>query len=123
MLDPAGLDLEASRGASVLNSHNQHGLGNVLGTLDAVWREGDAIVGRIRFSERDDVAPYVADVRAGVIQHLSVGYEVAQRRDGADAAGNRTRTAVKWTMLRRRRSSRCRPTGRRAPALSLQIMQ
>ena len=33
-----------------------------------------------------------------MIQHLSIGYEVAQWRDGTDANGTRTRTAVKWTI-------------------------
>ena len=98
ILDPAGLDLAASRGASVLDSHQQHGLDNVLGTLDSVRVEGNEVIGLIRFSTRPEIAPLLDDVRSGVIQHLSVGYQVAQWRDGTDASGTRTRTAVKWTI-------------------------
>ena len=32
------------------------------------------------------------------MQHLSIGYQVDEWRDGTDAQGNRTRTAVKWTI-------------------------
>jgi phage head maturation protease len=98
ILDPAGLDVTGSRGASVLDSHMQHGLDNVLGTLDSVRVEGSEVIGVIRFSSRPEIAPVIADVRDGVIQHLSVGYEVAAWRDGSDAAGNRTRTATRWVI-------------------------
>ena len=98
ILDPAGLDLNASRGASVLDSHQQHGLDNVLGTLDSVRVEGNEVIGLIRFSTRPEIAPLLDDVRSGVVKHLSVGYQVAQWRDGTDASGTRTRTAVKWTI-------------------------
>jgi len=98
ILDPAGLDLAASRGASVLDSHQQGGLDNVLGTLDSVRIDGSEVIGLIRFSTRPEIAPLIDDVRSGVIQHLSVGYQVAQWRDGTDANGNKTRTAVKWTI-------------------------
>jgi phage head maturation protease len=96
ILEPAGLDIAASRGASVLDSHQQQGLDNVLGTLDTVRVEGNEVVGLIRFSTRPEIAAIVDDVRSGVIQHLSVGYQVETWRDGTDANGNRTRTAVKW---------------------------
>lgn len=95
VLDPAGLDLASVRGVSVLDSHQQHGLEHVLGTIADAWREGDAIVARIRFSEREEVASTIADVAGGIIRHLSVGYEVAEWRDGTGADG-RTRTAVRW---------------------------
>ena len=82
----------------MLDSHQQHGLDNVLGTLDSVRVEGNEVIGLIRFSTRPEIAPLLDDVRSGVIQHLSVGYQVAQWRDGTDASGTRTRTAVKWTI-------------------------
>jgi hypothetical protein len=98
ILDPAGLDLAATRGASVLDSHQQGGLDNVLGTIDDAWLDGNEVVARIRLSSRAEVAPLVEDIQSGIIRHLSVGYEVAQWRDGTDASGQRTRTAVKWTV-------------------------
>jgi hypothetical protein len=98
ILDPAGLDLGATRGASVLDSHQQGGLDNVLGTIDDAWLDGDAVIARIRLSGRAEVAPLVEDIRNGIIRHLSVGYEVPEWRDGTDASGQRTRTAVRWTI-------------------------
>ena len=66
----------------------------MLGTVDEAWREGAQLVARIRLSTRPEVAAVVEDVRAGVIRHLSIGYEVAEWRDGTNAQGQRTRTAV-----------------------------
>ena len=98
ILDPAGLDIAGSRGASVLDSHDRSGLDAVLGTLDDIRIEGDQVIGIIRFSSRPEIDPILADVRSGVIQHLSVGYEVAEWREGTGGGGVRTRTAVKWTI-------------------------
>ena len=70
----------------------------MLGTVDSVRVEGSEVVGLIRFSRGSEIAPLVEDVRSGVIQHLTVGYEVQQWRDGIDSAGNRTRTATQWTI-------------------------
>ena len=95
ILDPSGLDVAGSRGASVLDSHNRAGLDSVLGTIDAVRVEADAVIGTIRFSTRPEIAPIIEDIRNGVISHLSIGYEVAEWRD-AEGNGTRTRTAAKW---------------------------
>src|SRR5688572_13666678 len=40
ILDPAGADLDALCGASVLDAHRQDGVKAVLGTVDEAWREG-----------------------------------------------------------------------------------
>src|SRR5260370_40836437 len=97
ILDPAGLDVAGSRGASVLDSHNQHGLDNVLGVLDDLRVDGDEVVGTIRFSERAEIEPMVTAVRNGVIRHLSVGYEVSKWADGQVGA-TRTKTAQSWVI-------------------------
>lgn len=97
ILDPTGLDLDTTRGASVLDSHAQgNGVDAIIGSLDDVWVEGDAVIARIRFSSRPEVAPIVADVRSGIIRFLSVGYAVDAWAEGKDAKGQRTRTATKW---------------------------
>lgn len=98
VLDPAGLDLATTRGASVLDSHMQGTLDNQLGALDDVWVEGDQVIARIRFSENPKWQPVIADIAAGIIRNLSVGYEVAEWRDGKDASGQRTRTAARWSV-------------------------
>src|SRR5262249_56162616 len=69
VLDPAGLDLEVSRGASVLNAHQQAGIENVIGTLDDVWLDRDQVIGRIRVSDRDEVAPLRTDIPSGALRH------------------------------------------------------
>ena len=95
ILDPSGLDLTGSRGASVLNAHQQGGVNAILGVVDAVRVEGDSVIGTIRFSTRPEIAPIIDDVRSGIVQHLSVGYQVGQWRD-AEGNGQRTRTAARW---------------------------
>lgn len=81
VLDLDGVDLEAMRGVSVLDSHRQDGVGAILGTIDKAWREGKAIVAKIRLSARADPA-LIEDVKSGVIRHLSVGYSVEQWSEG-----------------------------------------
>jgi hypothetical protein len=98
ILDPAGLDLATTRGASVLNSHDQSNLDAVLGSLDDVRVEGNEVIARIRFSSRPEVAPIVRDVGDGILRSLSVGYAVEEWRAGKSADGTRTMTAVKWAI-------------------------
>jgi hypothetical protein len=43
ILDVAGADLEALRGASVLDSHSQGGVASVIGTVDSARVEGSEI--------------------------------------------------------------------------------
>src|SRR4051812_31854237 len=59
ILDVAGANLDTLRGASVLDSHMQHGLDNVLGSVEDAWRECDQIIARIRFSDREEVQSIV----------------------------------------------------------------
>lgn len=97
ILDPAGLDLASTRGASVLDSHAQgSGVEAIIGSIDECWIEGSEVIARIRFSSRPEVAPIVADVRSGIIKFLSVGYSVSEWIDGKNAKGERTRVAAKW---------------------------
>ncbi|MGW1423846.1 phage major capsid protein [Bradyrhizobium manausense] len=98
ILDPSGLDLAVTRGASVLDSHQQGGIENVLGTIDDVRIEGNEVIARIRFSSRPEIAAIVQDVRDGILRSLSVGYEVGEWKAGKDSAGTRTMTAVRWSV-------------------------
>jgi hypothetical protein len=95
-LDPAGLDLEVTRGSSILDSHVRGGVASIIGAIDDVWIEGTEVIARIRFSERAEVASIIADVRSGIISFLSVGYEVSAWSPGKNAKGERTLTATKW---------------------------
>jgi len=63
-------------GAPVLNTHDSWDLGSILGVVERAWLDKGEIRASIRFSERDDVAPYIRDVASGVIRNISVGYTV-----------------------------------------------
>ena len=68
--------------APLLAAHRSTSLRDVLGVVESAWilgpngrKEGRA---KVRFSEREDVAPVVADVRAGILRNVSVGYNVSK---------------------------------------------
>lgn len=63
-------------GASVLNTHGQWTLSNVLGSVQRAWIDGAEGRAEIRLSERQDIAGIVADIEAGIIRHISAGYSV-----------------------------------------------
>ncbi len=97
-LDPLHVSLDRLRGASVLDTHQQRGLRDVIGVVDSVGLDAGAGWADVRFSSRPDVQPVVEDVKAGVIRHVSVGYSVQRWLDGKDpSTGGRTRTAIAWT--------------------------
>jgi len=80
-LDAAHVDLSRlNGGAPLLNTHGAYDLEDVLGVVEAAWidtRSGTPVGrARVRFSERQDVAPIWADVRSGIIRNVSVGYAV-----------------------------------------------
>lgn len=76
-LDPEAVDLSRlNGGAPLLNSHASYDLSDVLGVVERAWLEGDEGRAVVRFSARDEVAPILADVKAGIIRNVSVGYAV-----------------------------------------------
>lgn len=76
-MEPSAVRLERlNSGAPVLNSHSSWDLEDVIGVVEKAWIEDGEGRALIRFSERDDVAPIVADVRAGILRNISVGYAV-----------------------------------------------
>lgn len=76
-LDPKHVRLERlNAGAPVLDTHSSYELRDVIGVVERAWikdGEGRAL---IRFSEREEVAPIIADVKAGILRNISVGYAV-----------------------------------------------
>lgn len=76
-LDPTHVDLSRlNDGAPLLNSHAANDLGSVIGVVERAWLSGAEGRAMVRFSERADVAPIVADVKAGILRNISVGYAV-----------------------------------------------
>lgn len=65
-------------GAPLLNTHSSYDLTRVLGVVEKAWIDAGKGEGRalVRFSEREDVAPILRDVKDGIIRNVSVGYVV-----------------------------------------------
>jgi hypothetical protein len=95
-LDPAAVDLTRFIGAPVLNAHRQESLDNVIGVVTDASVDGVRGHGTVKFSER--AAAIWADVKAGILRNVSVGYSVQAWKDSQEN-GTRVRTAVKWTPL------------------------
>jgi HK97 family phage prohead protease len=83
-------------GAPVLNSHQSHSLENQIGVVERAWLADGQGVALIRFSERASVADIVADVAAGIIRNVSVGYSV-ERWSRGERDGRRVLRAERWT--------------------------
>ncbi|MEZ0495982.1 prohead protease/major capsid protein fusion protein [Sphingomonas sp. IW22] len=65
-------------GAPVLNAHKRGALGDQIGIVvpgSARMVRGQGIA-TLKLSERSDLAPIVADIAAGIIRNLSIGYTV-----------------------------------------------
>lgn len=92
-----------NNGAPLLAVHNAYSLRAVVGVVERAWikgKEGRAVV---RFSERADAAEVMRDVQAGILQNISVGYDVHRYEriksvgsDGKPDGGIDTLRAVDW---------------------------
>lgn len=63
-------------GASVLDTHDCWSIGGVLGAVvpGSARIEAGGLVARLLISDRPEIEPVWADIRSGVLRHLSVGY-------------------------------------------------
>jgi hypothetical protein len=88
-LDLAGADLSRfNAGAPVLNSHMAHGLANVIGVVDRAWVDGGQGHAEIRLSDRPEVAGIRADIAAGILRNVSIGYAIhGMERQKAERKG------------------------------------
>jgi len=76
-LDPAHVRLERlNNGAPVLDTHGTWQLGDIIGVVEKASVAGAEARATLRLSEREDVAPLVADIQAGIIRNVSCGYIV-----------------------------------------------
>jgi len=87
-----------NNGAPVLNSHARGGLDDVIGVVERAWVEKNEGMATLRFSSRADVAPFVQDVKEGILRSVSIGYEVLKYEEvGFDKkTGYRVMRAVDW---------------------------
>jgi phage head maturation protease len=96
-LEPEAVDLSLLRGAPVLNNHDHFsGVEAILGVVEDASVDGSRGEAVVRFGTRPEVQGIVADVRAGVIRNVSVGYSVEEWRETREN-GKRVKTAVRWT--------------------------
>lgn len=76
-LDLAGADLtRLNAGAPVLNSHASYDLTNVIGVVERAWVDGNEGRAEIRLSPRPEVAGIRADIAAGILRNVSIGYAI-----------------------------------------------
>lgn len=94
VISPSSVDLSRAEGAPVLRDHSATGDSHI-GALSDVRIVRRELVATMRLSGRDDVAPILDDIAAGIVRSVSVGYRVQTW----EAAGNRTWRATKWTPM------------------------
>ena len=92
VVDAAAVDMRrlASGSAPVLDSHSAQSLSHQIGVVVSARIDAGQGVATLQLSQRDEVAGLVADIRAGIIRNISVGYNVrkyeivsaANRADG-----------------------------------------
>lgn len=78
VVDEAACNMErlSSGAAPVLDSHNTWGIGSQMGVVDRAWLSNGAGHALIRLSGREELAGVIADIGAGIIRNISVGYTV-----------------------------------------------
>lgn len=76
-VDKESVDLSRlESGAPLLANHSRHSLEDVIGVVERAWIDKGIGKAVVRFSERESVAPILADVKAGILRSISVGYSV-----------------------------------------------
>jgi hypothetical protein len=96
-LAPESVDLSLLRGAPVLNNHDRYsGVEAILGVVEDASVDGQRGEAVIRFGNRPEIAGIIADIRAGIIRNVSVGYSVEEWRESREN-GKRIKTATRWT--------------------------
>ena len=97
---PSSVRLERlNAGGPLLKVHDLRTLDSVIGSVvpgTARIDQGRGVA-RVRFSERDDVEPIWADVRAGHLRAVSIGYQVHRFEVSRPANAPEVWRAVDWT--------------------------
>lgn len=65
-----------NNGAPVLDNHSAYSLKNQIGVVVRAWVAGNECRALLRFSDRDDIAGIISDIKNGIIRNVSVGYRV-----------------------------------------------
>jgi hypothetical protein len=87
-----------NNGAPLLSNHRSYSLNDVLGVVEKAWIDGNEGHALVRFSDREEVAPIISDVRSGVLRNISVGYQVHsyEVEKSTERGGMPTYRATDW---------------------------
>jgi hypothetical protein len=99
-MDPAEVHLDRlNAGAPLLKVHDRFALEAVIGSVvpGTARIENGRGLARVRFSEREDVAPIWNDIRSGHIRAVSIGYQVQRYEITRPSNGPELWRAVDWT--------------------------
>jgi hypothetical protein len=80
VVSDASIDLSRIQAgtAHVLDSHKNEELDDIIGVVVRAWVQDNVAMARLRLSVRPEMAGIVADIRAGVIRAISVGYQIQE---------------------------------------------
>jgi len=87
----------------VLDNHRAYGgVASILGIATRGWLAGSEGRAAVKLSQRDDLAGIVADIKAGIIRTISVGYsvqryEITRAQDRTDGVNMPLYRAARWT--------------------------
>ena len=99
-MDPASVRLERlNAGGPVLKVHDTSSLESVIGSVipGSARVENGRGIARVRFSDREDVAPIWSDISSGHIRAVSIGYQVHRSDVTRSPNGPEVWRAVDWT--------------------------
>jgi hypothetical protein len=99
-MDPGHVRLDRlNGGAPLLKVHDRFALESVIGSVvpGTARVENGRGIARVRFSDREDVAPIWTDIRDGHIRAVSIGYQVQRYEISKPANSPELWRAVDWT--------------------------
>lgn len=104
VVSPEAVDMSRfdAGAVQVLDNHRQYGgVAAILGIALRGWLDGASGRAELRLSQREELAGVVADIRAGVIRTISVGYsvqryEIVRAQDRTDGVNVPLYRAVRW---------------------------
>lgn len=85
-------DLSKLIGGPVLDNHDRSSVRSILGVVEAAKIEAGRGVATVRLSTRPEVAGLAADIGAGIIRAVSIGYTVGEWKESTEG-GARVKTA------------------------------
>src|SRR5271157_5001359 len=100
-LDPGAIRMDRlNNGAPVVDNHNTFGsIRDQLGVVKpgtARVEKGKAVA-TLQFSQRDDLAPLRADIKAGIVRNVSVGARIVTKNETTPKGQDRKQfTAIDW---------------------------